>query len=262
MKEFKARQISTGYGTELILDKLDVDIPKGKITGIIGPNGCGKSTLLKTIGRIKRMDSGTVLLDGKCIYDYTSREFARQLSLLPQTPSAPEGLSAEEIVSYGRYAYQKGLGRLKEKDREIIRWALSVTGLEGFEKRSVENMSGGQRQRVFIAMALAQQADIILLDEPTTYLDISYQLEILELLKRLNRSQGCTIVMVLHDINLASHYCDNLIALKCGKIICSGDPDTVMTKDIMRRVYEIETEIATDPYSNKPVCVSFRLMKA
>ncbi|WP_099468038.1 ABC transporter ATP-binding protein [Konateibacter massiliensis] len=259
MTDFKIKDIEVSYGENTIINNLSFDVPIGKITTIIGPNGCGKSTLLKTIGRIMKAKNGAVYLDGKDIHTLSSKEFAKKLAILPQTPIAPDGLTAEELVSYGRYAHQKGFGKQSEKDKEIVRWALEATNLSELGQRNVDNMSGGQRQRVWIAMALAQQTDMILLDEPTTYLDVAYQLEVLELLEDLNKIHGCTIVMVLHDINLASRYADYLIALKGGNIVSFGTPREVVTKELLREVYQIDADIMTEEHSKKPVCISYRL---
>lgn len=260
MKEFKIKDLEVAYGDQTIIKQLNLEIPIGKITTIIGPNGCGKSTFLKTIGRIMKAKHGAVYLDAKDIHELSSKEFARQLAILPQSPIAPEGLTAQELVSYGRYAHQKGFGKQSAKDQEIVKWALEVTNLSELSQRSVDNMSGGQRQRVWIAMALAQETEMILLDEPTTYLDVAYQLEVLELLEDLNRIYGCTIVMVLHDINLASRYADYLIALKQGKVIVEGTPREVITKEMLKEVYQIESDIVLEEQSKKPICVSYRLM--
>lgn len=260
MKEFKIKDLEVAYGDQTIIKQLNLEIPIGKITTIIGPNGCGKSTFLKTIGRIMKAKHGAVYLDAKDIHELSSKEFARQLAILPQSPIAPEGLTAQELVSYGRYAHQKGFGKESAKDKEIVKWALEVTNLSELSHRSVDNMSGGQRQRVWIAMALAQETEMILLDEPTTYLDVAYQLEVLELLEDLNRIYGCTIVMVLHDINLASRYADYLIALKQGKVIVEGTPREVITKEMLKEVYQIESDIVLEEQSKKPICVSYRLM--
>ncbi|WP_143321772.1 ABC transporter ATP-binding protein [Clostridium sp. HBUAS56010] len=260
MKEFKTEHVGVAYGETTIIQDLSFEIPVGKITSIIGPNGCGKSTLLKTIGRIMKARKGAVYLDGKDIHTLSSREFAKKLAILPQMPVAPEGLTAEELVSYGRYAHQRGFGKLSARDKEVVAWALEVTGLSTFGTRNVDHMSGGQRQRVWIAMALAQQTDVILLDEPTTYLDVAYQLEVLELLEDLNKKHGCTIVMVLHDINLASRYADYLIALKKGSIVKEGTPQQVITKDMLKEVYQIESDIIQEKISKKPVCISYRLL--
>ncbi|RDY33204.1 ABC transporter ATP-binding protein [Lachnotalea glycerini] len=259
MREFKTENIEVAYADNTIIKNLSIKIPIGKITTIIGPNGCGKSTLLKAIGRIMKTKNGAIYLDGKNIYELSSKDFARQLAILPQSPIAPEGLTARELVSYGRYAHQKGFGKPSEKDKEIVKWALEVTNLSELSEISVDNMSGGQRQRVWIAMALAQQTDMILLDEPTTYLDVAYQLEVLELLENLNKEHGCTIVMVLHDINMASRYADYLIALKNGNIVGTGTPKEVITKEMLREVYHIEADIMIEERTKKPTCISYRL---
>ena len=260
MNEFIIKQIDVAYTDKTIIEDLSLEIPMGKITTIIGPNGCGKSTLLKTIGRIMKAKKGSVILNGKSIYEIPTKEIAKKMAILPQTPTAPEGLTVEELISFGRYPYQKGLGKLDYKDKRIINWAMEVTKLEGLKGSPADNLSGGQKQRVWIAMALAQETDIILLDEPTTYLDMAYQLEVLELLEELNKTHGCTIVMVLHDINLASKYADYLVALRKGKIICSGTPVEVICKEILKQVYEIEAEIIMDKRNNKPICVSYELL--
>lgn len=261
MKNLEIEQIEVAYADQSIINDLSLDIPIGKITTIIGPNGCGKSTLLKAVGRIMKVKKGKVSLEGNSIYEFSTKELAKKLAILPQTPTAPEGLTVEELVSYGRYPYQKGLGKLTAEDRKIIDWALEVTCLTNLRDSHVDNISGGQRQRVWIALALAQETDIILLDEPTTYLDMAYQLEVLELLEDLNKEHGCTIVMVLHDLNLASKYADYLVALRKGNIICSGTPKEVITKDVLRQVYEIDAEIMQDSKSGKPICVSYELLK-
>jgi iron complex transport system ATP-binding protein len=260
MKEFRIDRIDVAYEEQNIIEQLSLEIPMGKITTIIGPNGCGKSTLLKAMGRIMKVRKGKVSLDGESIYELSTRELAKQMAILPQSPTAPDGLTVEELVSYGRYPYQKGLGKLNTEDRRVIDWALEVTGLAQLRESTVDNLSGGQRQRVWIAVALAQETDIILLDEPTTYLDMAYQLEVLELLRDLNLEHGCTIVMVLHDLNLASRYSDFLIAMKKGKVICSGTPAQVICREILKEVYEIDADIITDSRSEKPICVSYELL--
>ncbi len=260
MKDYMIDQVDVAYGDLKIIEQLTLEIPLGKITTIIGPNGCGKSTLLKAMGRIMKTQKGSIYLDGAKIEEFSTRELAKKMAILPQCPTAPEGLTVEEVVSYGRYPYQKGLGKLKEEDKKIIDWALEVTKLASIRNQLVDNLSGGQRQRVWIALALAQQTDIILLDEPTTYLDMAYQLEVLELLEDLNREYGCTIVMVLHDLNLASRYADFLVALKQGEIICSGTPNEVICKETIRKVYDIEADIITDSRTNKPILVSYQLL--
>jgi iron complex transport system ATP-binding protein len=260
MKDFTIDSIEVAYGEHTIIKDLNLEIPMGQITTIIGPNGCGKSTLLKAIGRIIKAKKGNVFLDGKNIHELSTKELAKKMAILPQAPAAPEGLTVWELVSYGRYPYQKGLGKLNTEDKKIINWALEVTRLIDLKDAVVDTLSGGQRQRVWIALALAQETDIILLDEPTTYLDMAYQLEVLELLAELNSQQGCTIVMVLHDLNLAAKFADYMVALREGIIICSGAPKKVICKEVLKTVYQIDAEIITDNRNDKPICISYQLL--
>lgn len=250
-----------GYGEQLIVEDLSVEIPDQKITTIIGSNGCGKSTLLKAITRIISQQSGAVLLDGKNISKQNTKELAKKMAILPQNPESASGLTVGELVSYGRFPYQKGFGRLLKKDYEVIDWALEVTGTAEFKYRSVDELSGGQRQRVWIAMALAQETDIIFLDEPTTYLDMAHQLEVLELLQQLNREQNRTIVMVLHDLNQAARFADYLIAMKDGKVIQAGNCHEVISTDVLAKVFGIDAVIGRDPRTNKPMCITYNLLK-
>jgi len=253
--------INIGYGERLIVKNLSVEIPNKKITTIIGPNGCGKSTLLKAITRIISHQSGTVILDGKNILKENTKALAKKMAILPQTPEGTTGLTVGELVSYGRFPYQNGFGRLTKKDYEVIDWALEVTGTKGFKFRTIDALSGGQRQRVWIAMALAQETDIIFLDEPTTYLDMAHQLEVLELLQRLNREQERTIIMVLHDLNQAARFADYIIALKDGSIVKAGECEEVINKAVLREVFNIDAEIGRDPRTKKPMCITYNLLK-
>ncbi len=261
MNSINTENLSIAYEEKFIVKGLDMCIPKGKITTIIGPNGCGKSTLLKAVGRILKPKDGIVYLNGEDIHNLTTREIAQKMAILPQSPQAPSGLTVGELVAYGRFPHQKGFGKLKEEDKEIIQWALEVTKILEFETTIVDNLSGGQRQRVWIAMALAQGTDLILLDEPTTYLDLSYQLEVLELLYNLNRKQNKTIVMVLHDLNLASRFADYMVAIRCGKIISHGNPEKVMTPEILKEVFNIDAHIVRDPRKGCLTCISYDLIK-
>ena len=261
MNRLKAQEVEIGYGDYTIINNLDVEIPDGKVTSIIGPNGCGKSTLLKALSRLLSIKNGEIKLDGENIHTQSTKEIAKKIAILPQTPEVADGLTVGELVSYGRFPHQKGFGRLSAEDKKEIDWALSVTGTSEFRHRSINDLSGGQRQRVWIAMALAQKTDIIFLDEPTTYLDISHQLEILELVQQLNREQGCTIVMVLHDINQAIRFSDHLIAMKNGEILASGSTEEVLTKDILERVFNIDVVLSEDPRTGKPLLVTYDLFE-
>lgn len=260
MNRLNGQQVTIGYGEHVIVSDLDVEIPDGKVTSIIGPNGCGKSTLLKALSRLLSVKNGEILLDGRNIHTQSTKEIAKKIAILPQSPDVADGLTAGELVSYGRFPHQKGFGRLSTEDKEEIDWALKVTGTYDFKHRAINDLSGGQRQRVWIAMALAQKTDIIFLDEPTTYLDISHQLEILELVQELNREHGTTIVMVLHDINQAIRFSDHLIAMKGGDIVSSGETQEVLTKEILEKVFNIDAELSTDPRTGKPMLVTYDLL--
>jgi len=261
LNSIATENLAVAYEDNLVVNGLNMQIPQGKITAIIGPNGCGKSTVLKTVGRILKPKNGMVYLNGDDIRRFTTKEVAQKMAILPQSPQAPAGLTVGELVAYGRFPYQRGLDKLKPEDNKIIAWALEVTKLTELETTAVDNLSGGQRQRVWIAMALAQQTDLILLDEPTTYLDLSYQLEVLELLYRLNREQGCTIVMVLHDLNLAARFADYMVAIRCGDIICHGAPEEIMTTKVLRETFRIDAKIITEPRTGRPTCISYDLIK-
>lgn len=260
MNSLTTENLAVAYDDNLVVGGLDMQIPQGKITSIIGPNGCGKSTVLKAAGRILKPKNGVVYLNGDDIHRLTTKEVAQKMAILPQSPQAPAGLTVGELVAYGRFPHQRGFRKLTPDDRKIIQWALEVTKLSDHEITAVDNLSGGQRQRVWIAMALAQQTDLILLDEPTTYLDLAYQLEVLELLYRLNREQGCTIVMVLHDLNLAARFSDYMIAICCGDIIQHGTPEEVMTTRVLRETFHIDAEIVEEPRTGRPTCVSYDLI--
>ncbi|WP_404348541.1 ABC transporter ATP-binding protein [Sutcliffiella horikoshii] len=261
MVRLYTKDLNIGYGERLIIKDLSIEIPDKQITTFIGSNGCGKSTLLKAITRIISHQSGTILLDGQEIAKENTKSLAKKMAILPQTPESVSGLTVGELVSYGRFPYQKGFGRLTKKDYEVIDWALEVTGTTEFKYRPVDALSGGQRQRVWIAMALAQETEIIFLDEPTTYLDMAHQLEVLELLQKLNREQERTIIMVLHDLNQAARFADYLIALKDGNIVMAGDCEEVITPEVLRSVFQIDAEIGRDPRTNKPMCLTYNLLK-
>lgn len=259
MKALEVNNIEVGYHNHSVIDDLTVSIPKNKITTIIGPNGCGKSTLIKTISRILKANKGTILLDGKAINTLDTREIAKQMAILPQTAESPGGLSVFELVSYGRFPYRKAMGSLSKEDYKYINWAIQVTGLTDFSDRQISDMSGGQRQRVWIAMALAQGTEILVLDEPTTYLDLAHQLDILLLLQKLNKEENRTIIMVLHDLNLASRFSDYMIAMKDGELVTEGTPNSVMTRDYLRTLFNIEADIQLCPHSGNPIFTSYHL---
>jgi iron complex transport system ATP-binding protein len=261
MYSITTEHLAVAYGDKPVIGALDMQIPRGRITAIIGPNGCGKSTVLKALGRILKPRKGMIYLNGGDIRKLSTREVARKMAILPQSPQAPAGLTVGELVSYGRFPHQRGPGKLKPGEKGIVAWALEVTKLTEYENAGVDNLSGGQRQRVWIAMALAQETELILLDEPTTYLDLSYQLEILELLHRLNRDQRRTIVMVLHDLNLASRFADYMIAVRDGDIIRHGPPEEVMTPAALRETFRIDAEVIREPRTGRPICLSYNLIR-
>lgn len=260
MKSIETKNLDIAYDDSLIVKELNMQIPEGKITSIIGANGCGKSTILKAVGRILKPKKGVVHLSGQDISKLPTKEIAKKMAILPQTPTAPSGLTVGELVAYGRFPHQKGFGNLTEEDKRIVKWALTATKLSEFERREVDALSGGQRQRVWIAMALAQQTDLILLDEPTTYLDLAHQLEVLKLLYELNRNQKCTIVMVLHDLNLAARFSDYIIAIQKGAIIEHGAPEEVMTPEVLRKTFNINADVVIEPKSNRPVCITYDIV--
>lgn len=262
MKErLYTQQLDIAYESRLIVEDLNLSIPSGKITALVGANGSGKSTILKTMSRILKPRKGSVFLDSKAIHQQSTKEVAKQLAILPQNPVAPDGLTVGELVGYGRFPHQKGFGTQTREDREIIRWAIQVTAMEDYFDRPVDQLSGGQRQRAWIAMALAQQTDILFLDEPTTFLDMGHQLEVLKLLQKLNREEGRTIVMVVHDLNHATRYAGHMVAIKTGKVVSQGSPTEVMTREVLRSVFGIEADIISDPRTGVPLCLPFELAR-
>ncbi|MER2191615.1 MAG: ABC transporter ATP-binding protein [Solibacillus sp.] len=228
------------------LDGVTTTITAGKITTIIGPNGCGKSTLLSVMSRTNTPSEGTVSLENRDLVEYKPKEFAKKLAIVYQQNLTPQDLTVEKLVGYGRLPHQSMMKRDKEADEEAIDWALGCTNLLGKRGNALEALSGGERQRVWIAMALAQKSEILCLDEPTTYLDIYYQLELLELVKQLNREHGLTIVMVLHDINQAIKYSDEIILMKAGKVLAKGEPETVVTREVIKDVYDVHVLMQRD----------------
>ncbi|QEH70362.1 ABC transporter ATP-binding protein [Cellulosilyticum sp. WCF-2] len=261
MEAIEVSQLQVAYEHKLIIENMNLKIPMGKITMIIGANGCGKSTLLKTIARIISPKKGEIKLNGINIQKQAPREIAKKMAVLPQSPIVPSGLLVKELVSYGRFPYQNAMGGMKQEDVEKVNWAMEVTGILEFANRSVDSLSGGQRQRAWIAMALAQETEILVLDEPTTYLDMAHQLEILELLQTLNKQQNRTIVMVLHELNNATKFADYIIGVKEGQIVFEGKPLEVITKENLFELYGIEATLQLDAAKQYPICVDFNLAK-
>ncbi|MGY1691378.1 ABC transporter ATP-binding protein [Geodermatophilus sp. SYSU D01105] len=248
-----AEDLTLGYGDRTVIEDLDLAVPAGRITAIVGANACGKSTLLRSMSRLLAPRSGRVLLDGKAVHRLPAKELARTLGLLPQSPIAPEGITVADLVGRGRHPHQGLFSRWSAEDDAAVAVALEATRTTALADRAVDELSGGQRQRVWIAMALAQQTDVLLLDEPTTFLDVSHQIEVLDLLTDLNRTRGTTIVMVLHDLNMAARYADHLVALADGGVHVAGDPAQVLTADSVRAVFGLDSRIIVDPTSGKPL---------
>lgn len=255
---FRIEELTAGYERNTIFENLNASIEYGKVTTIIGPNGCGKSTLLKTIGRILKKEKGQVFLQEQDMQVLSTKEIAKRLAILSQSPSAPPQLKVGELISYGRYPHRKNVNRLSKEDREIIQWAMRVTHTTEFEARELAQLSGGQRQRVWLAMALAQKTDILLLDEPTTYLDMAHQIEVLKIVQTLNEEHGCTIVMVLHDINQAARFSDTIIAMRDGEVLATGAPKEIMTPTVLKNVFQITANIIED--DGIPICVSYDVL--
>jgi iron complex transport system ATP-binding protein len=254
VKTLQAQQIHLAYDGKSIIEALDLQVPPGQITALVGPNGCGKSTLLRGLSRLLKPRDGSVYLDGKAIHALSTKDVARQIGILPQSPVAPEGLTVHELVAQGRYPHQGWLQQWSTEDERIVRDALAITTMTDFSDRPLDTLSGGQRQRAWIAMSLAQQTEILLLDEPTTFLDLAYQLEVLDLLHDLNE-QGRTIVMVLHDLNQACRYADHLVAMRQGAIVAQGAPSLIVDAALIRDVFGMECHVAVDPITGTPLCV-------
>ncbi len=256
MSEMKINlnELTIAYGETIIIDSLNLAIPTGKITVLIGRNGCGKSTLLQAIARLIKPQTGSVLLDGRDILKMNSKEVAKELSILPQSPIAPEGVTVEQLVKQGRYPYQRTFKQWTNEDEIAVNHALAVTNVKELQNRQVNELSGGQRQRAWIALNLAQNTDAILLDEPTTFLDLSHQIEILDLLYDMNRKDNRTIVMVLHDINLACRYADHLVAIKDQKVFIQGAPEKIITSENIERIYRLKCRIGVDSQFGTPIC--------
>ncbi|WP_059053168.1 ABC transporter ATP-binding protein [Paenibacillus senegalimassiliensis] len=255
MSILEAKNLTIAYGPEPVIEDLNLTIPQGQITVLIGSNGCGKSTLLRTMARLQAPRSGTVLLSGEEIAKLPTKEIAKRMSILPQGPSAPEGLTVNQLVRQGRYAHQSWLKQWSREDERMVELALASTRLTELADRPVDALSGGQRQRAWIAMTLAQGAGTLLLDEPTTYLDMSHQIEVLDLLFELNEKEQRTIVMVLHDLNLACRYAHHVVAVNDKSIYAQGQPEDIVTRELVRDVFGMECEITIDPLFGTPLCI-------
>lgn len=251
--ELNAKKMQIGYGDRVIVEDMSIELDNTKITTIIGPNGSGKSTVLKAITRLIRYQHGNVLLDGRDIQSMKPKELARTIGVLPQIHTAPSDFRVKELVGYGRMPYQKMLGGSTAEDKEIIRWAMEVTGTWKFRDKSIYEISGGESQRVWIATVLAQKPEILFLDEPTTYLDISHQLETMQLVKKLNRETGIGVVMVLHDLSQALEVSDHIIVIKDGRKYSEGTPEEVITSKMMHDVYNVECDIMKVSGRDKPL---------
>ena len=247
-------QLQVGYQDKTIIKDISLTIPDGKVVALLGPNGCGKSTLLKAMARILTPKSGEVLWQEENLHKLPSRWLAKHLALLPQTQPIPEGVTVKDLVAYGRSPYTGFWGRLSRHDHELITQAMQQVGVEALAEQRVSELSGGQRQRVWLAMTLAQDTPYLLLDEPTTYMDLSHQVELMQLLRQLNNA-GKTVITVLHDINQAARYCDHLIVMQAGAIVTQGTPEEVLTTELLSTVFNVDTQIHKDPIANTPMCI-------
>lgn len=252
-----AEQIGVGYSERAVLHDLSLHIRHGQITALVGPNGSGKSTLLKALARLLQPSKGSILLDGKAIHTLSTTQVARQMAILPQGPTAPHGLTVRELVEQGRYPHVGALRMLKTQDHAAIEMALALTHMNEFAHRALDSLSGGERQRAWIALTLAQDTPILLLDEPTTFLDIGHQLEVLELVQQLNRERSMTIVLVLHDLNQAARYADRMVVLNRGQVRADGTPSAVLTPDLLAEVFGVRANIVADPVTGAPVFLPY-----
>lgn len=252
-------QLEVGYEKNIIIPNLNLSIPENQITIIIGPNGCGKSTLLKTIGQVLRPQKGNIRINGTSIREQSPKELAKRMAVLPQSPQCPDGLTVRELVSYGRYPHLSLMSGLKKEDHEIVNQAMEQTGVKDFADHFVSELSGGQRQRAWIALALAQRTDILILDEPTTYLDLANQVEILNLLQTLKKTRSVTVLIVMHELNNAMKYADHLIGMRKGHVLFQGKPIDVIHEENLKRLYDIQATITTSANGEYPICVDYDL---
>ncbi|WP_019745940.1 ABC transporter ATP-binding protein [Rhodococcus erythropolis] len=254
VSRLQAEKIELRYADRTIVDELSLEIPDGGFTVVVGPNGCGKSTLLRALGRMLAPRSGRVLLDGNDIRSYRTKEVARRIALLPQSPLSPGAITVADLVARGRYPYQSMLRQWSPEDEHVVAEALTEVGMRNAADQLVDELSGGQRQRVWIAMTLAQRTPVLLLDEPTTFLDIAHQIEVLDLCSQLHQS-GRTLVAVLHDLNLAARYATHVVAMRSGKIVMQGSASDVFTPELLREVFDLEALVLEDPETGRPLVV-------
>ncbi|RLV10421.1 cobalamin/Fe3+-siderophore ABC transporter ATP-binding protein [Streptomyces griseocarneus] len=251
----RAEALTLSYGDRRVVHELDLDIPDGTVTAVIGPNGCGKSTLLRAFGRLLKPTSGSVLLDGRPIHRIPTREVAERVGLLPQSPVAPEGLSVADLVARGRHPHQSWYRRWSSDDEAAVEQALRATGTFDLAERTLDELSGGQRQRAWIAMTLAQQTELLLLDEPTNHLDLAHQIEVLDLVRELHLTTGRTVVVVLHDLSLAARYADRLVAMKQGRVAAQGTPSEVLTEELVEDVFGLRARVRHDEETGAPLVI-------
>jgi iron complex transport system ATP-binding protein len=258
---FEIEEVVVRYGERAAVSGVSVEIAQGEVTAIVGPNGCGKSTLLRTMARLLAPSDGTVRLDEENVQDIPARRFATRVALLPQAPVAPDNLTVVDLVSRGRDPHRRWFDQWSQPDEEIVAESLERAGMTEFADRSLESLSGGQRQRAWIALALAQQTEVLLLDEPTTYLDIAHQIEVLDTVRALHAERSVTVVMVMHDLSMAARYADHLIAMRAGEIVSAGTVGDVVTTDVLREVFGVECTVLDDPESGRPIVIPRTLAK-
>ncbi|MFD5031548.1 ABC transporter ATP-binding protein [Streptomyces sp. NPDC058220] len=255
MSRLVARELTLAYEDRTVVHELELAVPDGRVTVIVGPNACGKSTTLRALGRLLKPRGGAVLLDGAELAKIPTKKIAQSIGLLPQSPVAPEAITVADLVSRGRQPHQHWWQQWSDEDERAVTDAMERTDVTALADRPVDELSGGQRQRVWIAMALAQETDLLLLDEPTTFLDIAHQVEVLDLVRRLNHDQGRTVVIVLHDLNQAARYADHLVAMKSGRIVAEGRPQDIVTAELVRQVFGLESVVVPDPVTGSPLVV-------